>query len=81
MTKTEAADDYGTLIEPATLRIQRVLPGPIERVWAYLTDSELRRQWFAAGPMELKVGATFELVWRKMMVRTLVRDALREIRT
>ncbi len=52
------------LIEPATLKIQRLLPGPIERVWAYLTESELRRQWLAAGQMEMKVGAPFEFVWR-----------------
>jgi uncharacterized protein YndB with AHSA1/START domain len=37
-------DPYGVLIEPATLKIQRLLPGPVERVWAYLTDSDLRRQ-------------------------------------
>jgi uncharacterized protein YndB with AHSA1/START domain len=55
---------YGVLTEPATLTIQRLLPGPVERVWAYLTDSDLRRQWLAAGKMELKVGAPFELVWR-----------------
>lgn len=55
---------YGVLTEPATLTIQRVLPGPIERVWGYLTKSELRRQWLAAGEMEMKVGAEFELVWR-----------------
>lgn len=59
-----APDAYGVLTEPATLKIQRLLPGPIERVWAYLTESELRRQWLAAGPMEMKVGATFTLVWR-----------------
>ena len=52
------------LTEPATLKIQRLLPGPIERVWAYLTESDLRRQWLAAGQMEMKVGAPFELVWR-----------------
>src|SRR5262249_39403649 len=52
------------LIEPATLKIERLLPGPIERVWAYLTQSELRRRWLAAGEMEMKVGSTFELVWR-----------------
>ena len=57
-------DVYGTLIEPTTLKIQRMLPGPIERVWAYLTDSELRRKWLAAGAMEMQVGAPFELVWR-----------------
>ena len=45
------------LTEPATLTIQRLLPGPIERVWAYLTESDLRRQWLAAGEMEMKVGA------------------------
>ena len=55
---------YGALIEPATLKIQRLLPGPIERIWAYLTDSELRRQWLAAGEMEMTVGTPFELVWR-----------------
>jgi len=57
-------DVYGELIEPTTLKIQRLLPGPIERVWAYLTDSDLRRKWLAAGEMNLQAGAPFELVWR-----------------
>ena len=57
-------DAYGVLAEPATLKIQRLLPGPIERVWAYLTESELRRQWLASGEMEMKVGATVDFVWR-----------------
>ena len=64
MTGTRNSDAYGVLIEPATLKIQRLLPGPIERIWAYLTESELRRKWLAAGVMEVKVGAQFELVWR-----------------
>ena len=64
MTELATLDAYGVLTEPATLKIQRLLPGPIDRVWAYLTDSELRRQWLAAGHMEMKVGAPFELVWR-----------------
>jgi uncharacterized protein YndB with AHSA1/START domain len=55
---------YGVLSEPATLTIQRLLPGPVERIWAYLTQSELRCQWLASGDMELAVGAPFELVWR-----------------
>ncbi len=55
---------HGVLTEPMTLEIQRLLPGPIERVWDYLTRSELRRQWLAAGEMELRAGAAFELVWR-----------------
>ena len=61
-TARHAHDAWGVLSEPATLTIRRVLPGPIERVWAYLTDSDLRRQWLAAGRMELAVGAPFELV-------------------
>jgi len=64
MTVLAKPDAYGALIEPATLKIERLLPGPIERVWAYLTESELRRKWLAAGEMKLEVGAPFELVWR-----------------
>lgn len=64
MTDLAPPGAYGVLTEPATLKIQRLLPGPIERVWAYLTDSELRKKWLAAGHMEMKVGAPFELVWR-----------------
>jgi uncharacterized protein YndB with AHSA1/START domain len=64
MNKPVTIDAYGTLTEPATLTIQRVLPGPIERVWSYLTDSNLRRKWLASGAMEMKEGSSFELVWR-----------------
>jgi len=64
MNELATPDAYGTLSEHATLTIRRLLPGPIERVWSYLTDGELRRQWLAAGEMELKPGASFELVWR-----------------
>ena len=64
MTDLAAPDAHGVLTEPATLKIQRLLPGPVERVWDYLTRSDLRRQWLAAGEMEMTVGAPVELVWR-----------------
>jgi len=64
MTELAAPDAYGTLIEPATLKIERLLPGPIDRVWAYLTQSDLRRQWLASGDMKPEPGSTFELAWR-----------------
>jgi uncharacterized protein YndB with AHSA1/START domain len=64
MTDLAVQDDYGVLGEDATLTIKRLLPGPIERVWRYLTESELRRQWLAAGEMDQRIGARFELVWR-----------------
>lgn len=64
MTEAATADDYGMLTDPTTLRIERLLPGPADRVWDYLTQSELRRKWFAAGEMTLEPGAPLELVWR-----------------
>lgn len=56
--------DYGVVTGPGTVRFERVLPGPIERVWAYLTESEQRRTWLAPGPMELRVGGRVELHFR-----------------
>lgn len=57
-------DDFGTLVEPTTLVIQRWLPGPVDRVWKYLADSKFRQKWLAAGDMDLAPGAPVELVWR-----------------
>jgi len=56
--------DYGIVPEAGTVRFERVLPGPIERVWAYLTDPEKRGKWLASGPMELRVGGAVELRFR-----------------
>jgi uncharacterized protein YndB with AHSA1/START domain len=64
MTTMLTENSYGVLTEPATLTIERLLPGPVERIWSYLTDGELRRQWLAAGAMEQMVGAPVEFVWR-----------------
>ena len=49
-------EDYGTVLSPTEVRFQRLLPGPIETVWAFLTDSKKRGEWFASGPMEPRVG-------------------------
>lgn len=64
MSDHATVDPYGTLAAPDTLIIERILPGPIERVWAFLTDSDKRRQWLAAGDMELTPGSAFTLIWR-----------------
>ena len=58
-----AVADFGTLVGPRSLEIQRLLPGPIERIWDYLTKSELRRQWLASGDLGLKVGSECEFTW------------------
>lgn len=54
---------YGVVTGPGTLRMERVLPGPIERVWAYLTEPEKRERWFAAGDMEPREGGQFKPVF------------------
>lgn len=64
MTIMTTDQDYGVVTDDATLTLERLLPGPIERVWSYLIDSDLRRQWLAAGAMEQRVGAPVDLVWR-----------------
>jgi hypothetical protein len=59
-----AMSEFGVVTEARTLRIRRTLPGPIERVWAYLRESEKRGRWLASGPMELRVGGRVELTYR-----------------
>ncbi len=46
---------------PGEIQFVRILPGPIERVWAYLTEAEKRATWLAGGPMELRAGGRAEL--------------------
>ncbi|MBP1853571.1 SRPBCC family protein [Rhizobium halophytocola] len=64
MNEIAEIDAYGVVTEPATIQIRRRLPGPIDRVWGYLTDSDLRRQWLASGDMPLAADAAFTLTWR-----------------
>ena len=52
---------YGILTAPDTIRFECMLPGPIEKVWAYLTESDKRGKWLAKGEMELAEGGKVEL--------------------
>ena len=54
---------YGSVIAPRTVRFERLLPGPIERVWSYLTDPEKRGTWLAKGNMDLRVDGPVELIF------------------
>jgi len=56
-------NEYATLTKPATIVMKRLLPGPIERVWAYLTESDKRSTWLAAGGMDLHVGGAVFLTF------------------
>jgi uncharacterized protein YndB with AHSA1/START domain len=57
------AESFGNYNPPDTVHLERILPGPIERVWAYLTEPEKRSKWMADGSMELRVGGAVELVF------------------
>ena len=56
-------DSSVQLTAPGTMRLERMLPGPIERVWAFLTEGEKRKKWIAAGEMELKAGGKYEYIF------------------
>ncbi|WP_063002059.1 SRPBCC family protein [Nocardia mikamii] len=56
--------EYGKVVAPGTVRIERLLPGPIERVWAYLTDVDKRATWLAGGLLEQVTGGRVEHIFR-----------------
>jgi len=53
--------DYGELLGPNKVRFERLLPGPIERVWSYLVDGDKRAQWLCGGDTDAAVGGNIEL--------------------
>ena len=53
--------EYGELIDTDTVRFERILPGPIDRVWRYLTESELRAQWLCGGDVETRHGGHVDM--------------------
>ena len=50
-----------TFIEPGTVKMERLLPGPVERAWAYLTESDKRATWLAGGEFDLRIGGKIRL--------------------
>ncbi len=49
-------NDYATFTDEDTLKLERILPGPIEMVWACLTESEHKKKWLSGGDVEPEVG-------------------------
>ena len=45
------------------LRFERTLSAPVEMVWQYLTDSELRSRWFMGGSLDERVGGEIEFIF------------------
>jgi uncharacterized protein YndB with AHSA1/START domain len=61
---------YGERIDDTTVRFERLLPGPIERVWEYLTDGDKRATWLCGGETELRVGGKVEMHFHNASLST-----------
>jgi uncharacterized protein YndB with AHSA1/START domain len=44
-----------------TIRLERMLDAPVDKVWRYLTEAELRREWFMGGT-DARADGEFELL-------------------
>ncbi|HEY9153743.1 MAG TPA: SRPBCC family protein [Opitutaceae bacterium] len=61
-------DEYGQFTAPNEVRLVRLLPGPIERIWEYLVDDEKRSRWFAGGSLEQRQGGKVRLVFNSKTI-------------
>ncbi len=55
--------EYGELITPTTLQFERLLPGPIELVWEFITNVEKRSEWFCKGTSGHEPGDEIEFIF------------------
>lgn len=53
----------GKMISNHALQFERLLPGPIERLWEYITDADKRSKWFCGGSSGLNAGDEFKFVF------------------
>ena len=54
--------DLGQSSRVLSVTFERVLPGPIMRVWEHLTDTKLLPQWFGNAEIEPRLGGTVRLL-------------------
>ncbi len=52
--------DYGAFLDTETVRFERILPGTVELVWSFLTESEKKATWLSAGDVEPRIGGKVE---------------------
>lgn len=54
--------ENGHLTKAAMVRFERLLPGPIERVWEFLTDTSRLPEWFGDGTIEPRIGGAVTIM-------------------
>jgi uncharacterized protein YndB with AHSA1/START domain len=57
-------DPFGTLLDAHTIRFERDLPGPIERVWSYLTEPDHLATWLNRAEIPSRPGTEFHWTWQ-----------------
>jgi len=67
-------NDYGELLDEQTVRFERLLPGPIERVWLYLTESDKRAQWLCGGDVETSVDGHVDMHFHNLSLSEASQD-------
>jgi uncharacterized protein YndB with AHSA1/START domain len=74
MTDPTTLSEYGLATDPRGLRFERLLPGRVERIWRYLTDSEMRGKWLGSGPMEQFPGGAVTLQFNHASLSPMKED-------
>jgi uncharacterized protein YndB with AHSA1/START domain len=55
--------EYGEFIAEDSVKFERILPGPIERVWSFLVEPEKRALWLCGGKTEPSIGGRVEMLF------------------
>lgn len=56
-------NEYGQKLSEDCVRFERLLPGPVDKVWRYLTDPDYRSRWLCGGETELRIGGRVEMIF------------------
>ena len=55
------SESEATRPETGTVRLERLMPAPRDRVWQYIVDPELRSTWLAGGELDTHPGGRIDL--------------------
>lgn len=72
----------GSILDLHTVELKRLIPGPIELAWDYLTKQELLKTWFADVTIEPRIGGAVTIRFSddESCNTTGVRGTVREFR-